>query len=362
MSMSHSDPAPRALRLELLLDAGLTLPDAGAIGVFHPRAGESLTPLPRDRVQVITPHAPDHAAFQAQGFSCTVAPQGRFSAAIVCLPRSRAEGRDLIAMAARLTDGPVIIDGQKTDGADATLRELKSRVRLSATLAKGHGKAAWFPAGEAAGAKFEDWRVSPAQIIDDRGHAFQTLPGVFSSDGIDQASALLARALPAGLKGVGADLGAGWGYLSWHMLKRAAGVSTLHLIDSDSRALDSARVNVTDPRARFHWADATTPLPRLALDFVIMNPPFHQGRDARPQLGTAFIRAAAAMLRPSGQLWMVANRHLPYEPTLAACFRSHVELPGLPGFKLFHAEGPLRTHTAARTAPTHPAKRTRRRA
>ena len=288
--MSHSDPAPRALRLELLLDAGLTLPDAGAIGVFHPRAGESLTPLPRDRVQVITPHAPDHAAFQAQGFSCTVAPQGRFSAAIVCLPRSRAEGRDLIAMAARLTDGPVIIDGQKTDGADATLRELKSRVRL------------------------------------------------------------------------GAGLGAGWGYLSWHMLKRAAGVSTLHLIDSDSRALDSARVNVTDPRARFHWADATTPLPRLALDFVIMNPPFHQGRDARPQLGTAFIRAAAAMLRPSGQLWMVANRHLPYEPTLAACFRSHVELPGLPGFKLFHAEGPLRTHTAARTAPTHPAKRTRRRA
>jgi len=362
MSMSHSDPAPRALRLELLLEAGLILPNAGPIAVFHPRAGEMLTPLPRDRVHVITPHAPDHTAFEAQGYSCAVSAKGRFSASVVCLPRSRAEARDLIATAAHLTDGPVIIDGQKTDGADAMLRELKRHVTLSETLAKGHGKAAWFLTDGTDADRFKDWRTSPSQILDSTGHGFQTMPGVFSSDGIDQASALLARNLPAGLKGIGADLGAGWGYLAWHMLDQAPGISALHLIESDTRALDCARVNVTDPRAQFHWADGTVPLPRLALDFVIMNPPFHQGRDARPQLGIAFIRAAAAMLKSSGQLWMVANRHLPYETALSACFRTHTEMPGLPGFKLLHAVGPLRAQSGMNSKSPRTAKQVRRRA
>jgi 16S rRNA (guanine1207-N2)-methyltransferase len=94
------------------------------------------------------------------------------------------------------------------------------------------------------------------------------------------------------------------------------------------------------------------PLPGLALDVIVMNPPFHQGRAASPQLGAAFIAAAAQMLKPSGQLWMVANRHLPYEPALAAAFKTHSELPGTPGFKLFHAEGPLRGPAAASPART----------
>ena len=348
MSMSHSDPAPRGLRLELALSAGLPLPDTGTIAVFHPRAGEILTPLPHDRVAIITPHAPDYAAFSAQGYGCHRAAETRFAAALICLPRGRAEARDLIATACAATDGPVIVDGQKTDGADAMLRELRGRVTLSEAIAKGHGKIAWFEAPDDA---FDDWRAEPGECHDAEGRAYRTLPGLFSADGIDPASALLAQAIPAGLKGVAADFGAGWGYLSAQLLTRAPGLAAVHLIEADARALDCARLNVTDPRAHFHWADATAPLPRLALprlalDVVIMNPPFHAGRAARPQLGADFIRAAAAMLKPSGQLWLVANRHLPYETTLAAMFRKHTELPGAPGFKLFHAEAPQKTTAA----------------
>ena len=337
--MSLTDPAPRALRLELALEAGLTMPDTGAIAVFHPRAGELLSPLPHARVAVVTPHAPDHAAFAAQGYACTQAPQGPYAAVLVCLPRGRAEGRDLIARAAALTSGPVIVDGQKTDGADAMLKDLRDRTELSDVIAKGHGKIAWFPSP---GAALADWCAEPGQV-----EGWQTLPGTFSADGIDPASGLLAQALPAGLKGVVADLGAGWGYLAGRLLDKAPGIAALHLIESDARALACARHNVTDPRAVFHWADATQPVPRLVLDAVIMNPPFHTGREARPQLGAAFIAAAAAMLKSSGQLFLVANRHLPYETALAAHFRRHEELPGLPGFKLFVAEGPLRAKAAA---------------
>lgn len=357
MSMSNADPAPRALRLELALESGLTIPDNGPIAVFHPRAGEWFDPLPQDRVVIITPHAADHAAFAAQGFRCLQAPEGRHGAALVCLPRSRAEARDLIATACALTDGPVIIDGQKHDGADAMLREIRARTELSEAIAKGHGKIAWFAA---APGLFDDWRAEPGACTDADGRLYRTLPGVFSADGIDPASELLAAALPAGLKGVAADLGAGWGYLAAQLLARAPGLATLHLIESDARALDCARHNVTDPRARFHWADATQPLPRILVDVAIMNPPFHTGREARPQLGTAFIKAAAQMLKPTGQLWLVANRHLPYETTLDAAFRKITELPGAPGFKLFHAEGPKKPAPAS--GRPRPLSRTGRRA
>ncbi|WP_417587656.1 class I SAM-dependent methyltransferase [Pararhodobacter oceanensis] len=339
MIMSHSDPAPRALRLELALSAGLALPDTGDIAVFHPRSGEQLTPLPRERVVIITPHAPDFAVFSAQGYRCVKAAEGRFAAALICLPRGRDEARDIIASACGATDGPVIVDGQKHDGVEAVLRELRGRVELSEAISKGHGKIAWFAASVSA---FADWQAEAGSCADGAGREYRTLPGLFSADGVDPASALLAGVLPGGLKGVAADFGAGWGYLSAQLLARAPGLTTLHLIEADARALDCARHNVTDPRAQFHWADATVPIPRLALDAVIMNPPFHSGREARPQLGAAFIQAAAAMLKPSGQLWLVANRHLPYESTLASAFRKVTELPGAPGFKLFHAEAPLR--------------------
>lgn len=341
--MSLTDPAPRGLRLELAVEAGLTLPESGAIAVFHPQAGEDFGPLPRARLRIVTPQAPDHAFFAAQGYECAQAAEGAFAAALVCLPRARAEARDLLAQASALTLGPVIVDGQKHDGIDAMLRELRERVTLGEAIAKGHGKIAWFPS---AGAALADWRAAPGEA-DDGTRRYRTLPGLFSADGIDPASALLAEALPAGLKGVVADLGAGWGYLSARLLAKAPGITALHLVEADARALACARANVTDPRAVFHWADATQPL-TLHLDAVVMNPPFHQGRAARPQLGAAFIRAAAAMLKPSGQLFLVANRHLPYEAALTEHFRQHVELPASPGFKIFLAEGPQRPAEAVR--------------
>ena len=73
-----------------------------------------------------------------------------------------------------------------------------------------------------------------------------------------------------------------------------------------------------------------------------MNPPFHQGRAAEPQIGQAFVSAAARILSPSGGLWMVANRHLPYEAELKTRFVQVTEIGGDARFKLFHAARPIR--------------------
>jgi 16S rRNA (guanine1207-N2)-methyltransferase len=339
--LAAPEPAPRALRLSLALDEGLALPD-GPLGLFHPAAAEALPDLPRDRLVAITPHAADHAACAARGLATRADPpaDGSLAAALVCLPRARAEGLDLIARAARATKGPVLVDGQKTDGIEAVLKALRERVDLSDPISKGHGKIAWFTAAPDA---LADWIAEPA-VVD----GFHTRPGLFSADGIDPASHLLAQALPAGAGGVAVDLGAGWGYLSAALASRAPGLREIHLVESDARALDCARANVTDPRARFHWADATRPVPGIRADLVITNPPFHTGRAATPALGAAFIATAAAMLNPGGALWLVANRHLPYEAALSASFRTVEEAGGSAAFKLYRATGPK---SAAAPAP-----------
>ncbi|RYI05251.1 MAG: MFS transporter, partial [Acetobacteraceae bacterium] len=138
------------------------------------------------------------------------------------------------------------------------------------------------------------------------------------------------------------------GFLASEILKRP-GVRKLDLVEAEADALDCARVNVTDPRARFHWADATTWRPETLLDVVVMNPPFHTGREADPALGAAFIRAARRMLAPSGELWMVANRHLPYEAVLSECFLEVRDAGGTNGFRVIHAIKPRRDALRAKS-------------
>ncbi|MFD3191844.1 class I SAM-dependent methyltransferase [Sedimentitalea sp. HM32M-2] len=323
-------------RLSLALETGgLDLPDAGSLCVLHPRAGTDLTPLPMARVRIVQPVRPDHDHFRDMGYDCAATAGPGHAAVLVCLPRSKMLARDLVARACRLTDGPVIVDGAKTDGIDSLLRACRARVQIAGPLAKAHGKVFWFAADSAA---FADWLAPERQQVD----GFVTAPGVFSADGIDPASRLLAETLPAALGRHVVDLGAGWGYLSAQLLQRATGLDRLDLVEADDIALDCARANVDDSRARFHWADATTWTPEARADAVVMNPPFHTGRAADPALGRAFIAAAARMLTPAGGLWLVANRHLPYESALSDLFAKVAETAGDGRFKVLHAIRPVR--------------------
>jgi 16S rRNA (guanine1207-N2)-methyltransferase len=160
-------------------------------------------------------------------------------------------------------------------------------------------------------------------------------PGVFAWDRIDPGSALLAAHVPE-LKGAGADLGCGYGALGTVVL-RSPTVTSLRLVDLDRRAVEAARRNIEDGRATLEWADARTLPDGGDLDFIVSNPPFHDGGAEDRRLGQAFIRKAAGMLKKGGVLWLVANRHLPYEAELNAAFKRVRPVADQGGYKLFEA-------------------------
>ncbi len=294
----------------------------------------------------VQPLQPDHDRLVAAGHR-TVADlsgvDGPFALALVVLPRARARAMSWVASGAGLLDhgGLMVVDGAKTDGVDSLYRALRERLDATETLTRAHGR---IFAGRIGADRLSDLAPAPSMAAP----AFRTAPGVFSADGIDPGSAALAAALPAALRGQVADLGAGWGWLSAQVLARD-GVTALHMVESDHVALQAARANVPDARAQAHWADATVWRAPVPLDAVVMNPPFHTGRAAQPALGQAFITAAARLLTPQGTLWLVANRHLPYEATLDTLFTEWRMLDSPSGFKIMQATRPRTTRKGART-------------
>ena len=322
-------------RLHLALDGGLVLPSEGAIAVFRPSVEANLPGLTPENCHIIHDFKPFHDAWAERGYQVSHTAEGPYAAAIVCLPRAKAEARALIAQACAVSDGPVIVDGQKTDGADSVLKEMRKRVTVSDPVSKAHGKLFWIEPAQAD--FFADWVQPPSRTEG----GFWTAPGVFSADGVDLASALLVDALPDDLGKQVVDLGAGWGFLGAHVLTRDK-VEALHLVEAGFMALECAKRNVPDPRCQFHWADATTWTTAQRIDSVVMNPPFHTGRAAEPQIGQAFVAAAARILSGQGKLWMVANRHLPYEAELEKHFAHVQEIGGDARFKLFHAARPVK--------------------
>jgi 16S rRNA (guanine1207-N2)-methyltransferase len=290
-------------------------------------APPGLAEVPPGAVQV-SPLAPGAEALEE-------AEPGAAGAVLIAAPPGTIERRYVLALALRALapGGELVALGPKEKGGSRLRKELEAFGCEVAETSRAHQRICRVARPDApAGLEAAIAAGAPQRLP---GAGLWTQPGVFSWDRPDPGTEALAARLPA-LAGRGADLGCGIGVLALRVLG-SADVTHLDLVDVDRRAIQAARRNVEDARAAFHWADARTDPDLHELDFVVMNPPFHeQGREDRG-LGRNFIRAAHAMLKRGGALWLVANRRLPYEGELDALFTQAASRGEGGGYKVIEA-------------------------
>ncbi|MBB5031572.1 class I SAM-dependent methyltransferase [Prosthecobacter vanneervenii] len=261
---------------------------------------------------------------------------------------------DLARAHDHLAPGGVLMAAVHNDaGSKRCEQHLREVAGHADTLSKHHSRVFWATKDEARPWKadmLERWRQGAAmrRILEGR---FWSRPGLFNWDRIDEGSALLAKHLPLTLSGNVADFGCSWGFLSDHLLRHCHDIDSLDIYDADADCFECARRNLglvpTRTKAAPHWQDITAGFDRTKFDAVVMNPPFHEGKEADPLIGLKFIAAAAQALRPEGHLWLVANRQLPYENLLTETFAQMEKVVETGGFKVLHASHPIVKHSRA---------------
>lgn len=280
---------------------------------------------------------PAFTALQNAGYSVEPVRAGEtaYAGAMVLAGRSRALNEVNVARAwqAVAPGGVILVAGANHDGIKSLRKWAAKWAGVEDGLVKHH--AAVFSVRR-------DEREQPLYVAPQpRKGAWQVAPGMFSADGPDAGSQMLAAHFDERISGAIADFGAGWGWLGVQLLEKCPAIVSLDSIEADWLSLEAAKENLAGKREEaaldFHWLDLTVEKPGRRYDWIVMNPPFHSGRAAEPALGAAFIAAAAAALAPGGRLLMVANRQLPYEEALQSGFSRFETLEEAGGFKVIEA-------------------------
>lgn len=302
------------------------MPDISSTGVYGTPPTELAEP-PHGSIQ-FSPLIPGSGKLEDQQ-------EGSLAAMVLLAPPGTVERRYTTALALKaLAPGGVLTAlAPKDKGGSRLAKELKGfGCSVNETSRRHHRICTCERPAQLAGIEGALAEGSPRL---DEARGLWTQPGVFSWNRLDPGSALLDQHLPS-LAGKGADFGCGIGILARTILRSPA-VTHLTLIDIDRRATEMAARNIEDKRAEILWADVRST--RLgSLDFVVMNPPFHDGGAEDQGLGQSFIRKAAEALRSGGVLWLVANRHLPYEGVLKPLFKRVTLHAEAAGYKVYEAQ------------------------
>lgn len=170
------------------------------------------------------------------------------------------------------------------------------------------------------------------------GLKLQAEPGVYAAGKLDPGTEFFLASYD--LKDVAGkeilDLGCGYGLIA---LKAALAGAQTTALDDDLLAVQSTYHNAKTYGLdiRCLHSDINSELKETELfDLVLTNPPFHIGRGVRLELPQAFIAAAHKHLKIGGELLLVANKALAYEPLLEG-FSYWEKLASNQAFKVLRA-------------------------
>lgn len=289
-------------------------------------------------------NAADHTALASRHgdrMSFGVAPpDGNFEAAVLFLPKARdLAAYALDALASGLDGRSLFLVGEKRGGIEGAARQLSAFGRARKLDSARHCQL-WQVDIEHAPARPDLHSLSQRFSLDVEGAPpleVVSLPGVFSHGRLDRGTRLLLAHLE-GLKPAHLlDFGCGAGVLG-AVLKRRYPEATVTLLDVDAFAIESARLTLAANglEGQLICADGIDAAPS-GLSAIISNPPFHTGVHTDYRASEALLQRAAQHLLPGGEIRLVANSFLRYQPLIEAHLRECTVLAEGDGFKVYRA-------------------------
>ena len=331
------------------------IPGTGAILAIRSTSTAGLSGFEPERITCLQTERRHAAALERAGLKVVSEASGPFDLCLIEATRDREENLHHLALGWSLLapGGTLVLSAANTLGGESLGRKLRD-CGLPIVSVYSKAKCRVIALTRSPGCENlppHEW-LELGTFKEIAGTGLMAGPGMFSAHAIDAGTQLLCDALDGPLTGRGADFGAGYGALSRHVLERSPDLHGLDLYESEAKSLAAARCNLAAWEDRvelgYHWTDLTVTVPTQRYHWIIMNPPFHSGPATEPALGQQFITTAANSLSPRGALWLVANRHLPYESILSSRFTQVVDLGQTAGYKVYRASHPLDTRRSAR--------------
>lgn len=299
--------------------------DSFALNLCQTSASVSLFSTNYSHYQAISKHSQVDSFFGAN--YADFKPKNQPDMVLFYWPKAKAEAEFLLAMLfAHLPLGTEIcVVGENRSGVKSiekmfkpygTIKKYDSARRCSFYWGEYQEQAPSF--------NFESWFKTYHLDLGEDSITVKSLPGVFSHGELDLGSQLLIEHLPK-LSGKCLDFGCGAGVIGSVMAKRLAAQgqtkAQVEMCDISALAIASSKATLAANQleAKVFASNVYSDCDNN-YQFIISNPPFHSGLDTSYNATETLLEDAPAHLARNGQLCIVANSFLKYQPIIQTSF------------------------------------------
>ncbi len=263
---------------------------------------------------------------------------------IIAFPKSKAELNFTLAMIAHCINDKtqIILVGEKKGGiqsaAKITQNILSCCQKVDAARHCLLFVGLFQPEKLSVAFNLQEWFKKYQITIEGIQLTIASLPGVFSQQKLDVGTELLLSNLPTEMTGKVLDFGCGAGVISCFIGKKFSG-TTLSLLDVSALALTSAQESL----ALNGLSGSVFPSNSLSevnehYQYVVSNPPFHQGVKTHYQASEDFLAGINKKLNKAGNITIVANSFLRYQPIMEAHIGNTQVITKEKGFTIYRAQ------------------------
>jgi len=183
-----------------------------------------------------------------------------------------------------------------------------------------------------------DWYHYYSIDINDINIKIASLPGVFSQKSLDKGSEILLEHLPDNIKGDVLDFGCGAGIIASYLGKKFSEIQ-LSLLDVSALAINSAEKTLSLNNLKGHvFASDSLSEVKNKYDYVISNPPFHQGQKTNYVATEYFLSAIKSFLSKRAEVTIVANSFLRYQPIMEQFIGKTTKICNKQGFTVYSSK------------------------